>query len=120
MIEFLNKFEFFQLLIFLSMIVSTLLVVVLWGRPYIKVGKTFIFDIGISDRGRAPPHANCPYRIDFKRTMIKTIEIISKHDDIKYREIINTQMAIVDEQLVIIKSKILNTYSNLLIKHLIS
>lgn len=118
MVDFLSKFEFWQLITVLFILVVTLLIVIFFGKPYIKIGKSFVFGMGVQKGAKISPHAKCPHNIDFRKTMMKTIEVMSVYHNIKYQEVLKSQMSAVEEQLIIARSAMLNTYSRLLMPHI--
>ncbi len=118
MVEFLSKFEFWQLMTVLLIILITLLIIIFLGKPYIKIGKSFVFALGTQKGGKTSPHEKCPHNIDFKKTVVKTIEVMSVYSNIKYQETLKAQMSAVEEQLIISRSAMLNTYGKLLMPHI--
>jgi len=83
------------------------------GKPFVKIGDKIM--IGFS-RGqkRTIPHIGCSYNGDFKKLMVKTIESMDRYFEIKYIKLLDTQMSIVKENQVRIKTMMLGAFGRAL------
>lgn len=113
--DFIGKLEFWQAMALLGAINIPILIIIFGAKPYIKIGRHFLF--GMGHRKVKPgesPHEHCPHQGDIAFIQVRTIEVASKAVTIDLSTKLDTLMAFVEEKLVAIKSLLVNNYSQLL------
>jgi len=116
--DVLTGFSGTHLVLILVMIFFVLFIFVLITNPIIKTGKNSFILFNSQRRSNKSPHVSCPYNIDFFHIVTKTTEIVTKICYLENIELIDRQMAYVEQKLLIIKSVMMQNYAKLLYEKL--
>ncbi|MBF0555643.1 MAG: hypothetical protein HQK96_14025 [Nitrospirae bacterium] len=110
--EFLEKFHFGQISSLLVLITCLFLLVCIALKPTVKIGK-FCFSVG---KNRKIPHLDCPFSSDFFHVVSKTTELVTRMCYLENVVKLDKQMSYVEEKFIIIKSILMNNFSELLLE----
>ncbi len=108
-----SKYGSNEVVTLLVVIALCLMLFVIVTKPSIKIGSNYI-SFGQKRRGKSPPHATCPYCIDFFHVITKTTEIVTKICYLENITIVERQMDYVEQKILAIKSMLMQNYAQLL------
>jgi len=107
-----------QIMLMLIVITVILMIFILITRPTLKLGSNSISfgkkQIDDDSDKQLPPHASCPYNIDFYHVVTKTVEIVTKICYIDNVDLVAKQMLYFEEKVATVKSMLLDNYSKML------
>ena len=109
------KFGSNEIVLITIAVVMCLALFVLITKPNIKIGSNYIV-FGPRKRGKLPPHASCPYCIDFFHVIAKTTEIVTKICYLENITVIERQMEYAEQKIVAVKSLLMQNYAAMLIE----
>lgn len=109
----LSKLGSNEIALLVLVIVACLILFIMVTKPSLKIGSNYI-SFGSRKRGKRPPHAVCPYSIDFFHVITKTTEIVTKICYLEHIIMVERQMDYVEQKIVNIKSLLMQNYANFL------
>lgn len=109
----LSKLGSSEIALLVVLAIACLILFVITTKPNLKIGSNYI-SFGARRRGKRPPHAVCPYNIDFYHVIAKTTEIVTKMCYLEHIIMVERLMDYVEQKLINIKSLMLQKYADVL------